>query len=69
MAERNTVDWIAYVLVLVGAINWGLVGLEVGNVVNMVFGSVAFLETITYLLVGLAGLWIVYRLYQETTTA
>ena len=48
-------------LVVVGAINWGLVGLGMLlggkdlNVVHMIFGSMATLEAIIYVLVGVAG--------------
>lgn len=45
----------ANILVLVGAINWGLIGLLNLNLVNTVLGSVAGLEKIVYILVGLSG--------------
>ena len=45
----------ASILVIVGALNWGLVGLLDLNVVNLVLGSVAGLEKIVYILVGLSG--------------
>jgi uncharacterized membrane protein YuzA (DUF378 family) len=57
------------VLVIVGALNWGLVG--VGqffdanwNVVNLIFGSIPALESVIYLVVGLAGLYELYFAYQ-----
>lgn len=46
---------VANILVIVGALNWGLVGLLDLNVVNLVLGSVAGLEKIVYILVGLSG--------------
>lgn len=46
---------IASILVIVGALNWGLVGLLNLNVVNMILGSLAGLEKIVYILVGLSG--------------
>lgn len=46
---------VAGILVIVGALNWGLVGLLDLNVVNMVLGSMAGLEKIVYILVGLSG--------------
>lgn len=45
----------ANILVIVGALNWGLVGLLDINLVNMILGSVAGLEKIVYILVGLSG--------------
>lgn len=51
---------IGFWLVMVGALNWGLVGLggffgSDWNVVNMLLGSVEWLENLVYLLVGLAA--------------
>jgi uncharacterized membrane protein YuzA (DUF378 family) len=65
----NAVDWLSLVLVVVGALNWGLIGigyfLEANwNLVNLVFGSVPVLENVIYLLVGLAGLYELYFGYQ-----
>jgi uncharacterized protein len=44
------------ILVLVGALNWGLVGAFQINLVNMIFGPVAMLERIIYILVGISAL-------------
>ena len=46
---------VANILVIVGALNWGLVGLLNINVVHMIFGTMAGLENIVYDLVGLSG--------------
>ena len=46
---------VANILVIVGALNWGLVGLLDLNIVNMILGSMAGLEKIVYILVGLSG--------------
>jgi uncharacterized protein len=53
------------VLVVVGGINWGLVGLGMlmgsdWNVVHMLLGSVPMLEAIVYILVGLAAIKMVW---------
>lgn len=45
----------AFVLVLVGALNWGLVGLFGLNLVEAVFGGVPWLERLIYVLVGVSG--------------
>lgn len=47
-------------LVLVGAVNWGLVGLLSLNLVDLIFGSWPGLVSIVYILVGAAGVWGVY---------
>jgi uncharacterized membrane protein YuzA (DUF378 family) len=55
---------IAWALVIIGALNWGLVGLGMlfggasWNVVSMIFGSWPTLEGIIYLLVGLSAVWV-----------
>lgn len=59
------VELVATLLVVVGAVNWGLVGLGgfMGanwNVVNMVLGSMPQLEWLVYVLVGVSGLWLLY---------
>jgi uncharacterized protein len=46
----------ANVLVIVGALNWGLIGLFQLNLVNVALGGMAGLENIVYILVGLSGI-------------
>jgi len=52
----KTAYWFALVLVIVGAVNWGLVGLFQFDLVADVFGSASALSRIVYSLVGLAGI-------------
>lgn len=49
-------------LVVVGAINWGLVGLMNFNLVTYLFGSWPFLVMVVYVLVGLSGFWGAYAM-------
>lgn len=58
-------DWTALLLVIIGALNWGLEGLGYFlntnlNVVNLILGGIPSLEALVYLLVGLAGLYLIY---------
>ncbi|MGI4778831.1 MAG: DUF378 domain-containing protein [Janthinobacterium lividum] len=50
-------DWIAFVLLIVGAVNWGLVGAFGFDLVAALFGPMTLVSRIVYLLVGLAGLY------------
>ncbi|MDM0009516.1 DUF378 domain-containing protein [Variovorax sp. J22G73] len=50
-------DWIALVLMIVGAINWGLVGAFNFDLVAAIFGSGTMASRAVYVLVGLGGLW------------
>ena len=52
-----TLDWAAWVLVIVGAINWGLAGLSSFDLVEAIFGSMTAASRIVYGLVGVAGLY------------
>ncbi len=53
----KVIDIIALILVIVGAINWGLIGLFNFDLVAMLFGSMSAISRIIYTLVGIAGLW------------
>jgi len=57
MAEKSAIDWIALILVIVGGLNWGLVGLFDFNLVSAIFGSVTWLMNLVYILVGVSALW------------
>jgi uncharacterized protein len=56
----NGMDWLAFVLVIVGGLNWGLVGLFNFNLVTFIFGSVPILERLIYVLVGIAAIYLAY---------
>lgn len=48
---------VAFILVIVGGLNWGLTALGF-NVVNMIVGAWPMLEQIVYLLVGLSAIYL-----------
>lgn len=48
---------LAWILVVIGAINWGLIGFFNFNLVDAIFGVGSIVSRIIYALVGLAGLW------------
>ena len=51
------IDTIALVLIIIGAINWGLVGIFNFNLVEAIFGGLSVITRIIYILVGISGLW------------
>ena len=53
----NALDWISLVLMIIGGLNWGLVGLMDLDVVATLFGSGSTISRAVYVLVGLAALW------------
>lgn len=52
------IDKIALLLVIIGAINWGLIGVFQFDLVAWLFGGAAsVLSRIVYILVGISGVW------------
>lgn len=59
------IDKIALLLVIIGAINWGLIGFFKFNLVDSIFGELSVLSRIIYALVGISGLWAIKLLFDE----
>ena len=53
----KTVDVVAAILVVVGAVNWGLVGAARTDLVALLIGAGSLLRSVVYISVGLAGLY------------
>ncbi len=53
---------VSRILVIIGALNWGLVGAFQYNLVEMLLGSVPALLMLVYILVGIAGVYELVRL-------
>jgi uncharacterized membrane protein YuzA (DUF378 family) len=58
----------ALALVIVGALNWLLVGAFHFDLVAAIFGQMSALSRIVYIIVGLAGLYCATLLFQPTTS-
>ena len=59
-------DTLALILVIIGALNWGLVGLFSFDVIAAIFGSsTAVVSRIVYTIIGLAGLWGITMLFRR----
>ena len=52
--------WFALILAVIGALNWLLVGLFEFNLVAAIFGPLSVVSRIIYVLVGVAGLYLLY---------
>ena len=61
----KVIDKIALVLIIIGAINWGLIGLFNFNLVANIFGDMTIISRIIYGLVGLSGLWGIKLLFDD----
>jgi len=58
MGKLNALDWIALVLVIVGGLNWGLVGVFQFDLVAKIFGAMSVISRIVYTLVGLSAVYL-----------
>ncbi|HEX7586597.1 MAG TPA: DUF378 domain-containing protein [Patescibacteria group bacterium] len=57
MKKLSGLNWVAMILAIVGAVNWGLVGAFNFNLVDVIFGSWPTIVRIVYVIIGLAGIY------------
>lgn len=73
--KTSTLDWLSILLIVIGAINWGIIGITglMGSELNLVVAALdpvfepgvqEVVVSLIYLLVGLAGLYFVYPAYK-----
>jgi uncharacterized membrane protein YuzA (DUF378 family) len=63
------IDWISRILVIIGGLNWGLIGFSGYNLVSSIFGEGTSASRIVYSLVGLAAVYELIRLlFREPAT-
>ncbi|MDD3177973.1 MAG: DUF378 domain-containing protein [Candidatus ainarchaeum sp.] len=60
--NRNVVDWVALILLIVGGLNWLLVGFFKFDLVQAILGSIPVLRDIVYILVGISAIWTIIRI-------
>ena len=63
--SMKIIDKIALVLIIIGAINWGLIGLFKFDLVATIFGQMSVVSRIVYTLVGISGLWGIKLLFDD----
>ena len=57
--HNKVLDCIALTVVIIGAVNWGLIGFFDFNLVATIFGSMSWLSRTIYALVGICGLYLI----------
>lgn len=60
MKKMNALDYIAMILLIIGGLNWGLVGFFDYNLVDSIFGDGSTLSHVIYAIVGIAALYSIY---------
>ena len=58
-------DIAALLLMIIGALKWGLIGLFQFDLVAAIFGDMSVVSRIVYTLVGLAGIWGITMLFRQ----
>lgn len=56
---NKVIDGIALTIAIIGAVNWGLIGLFRFDLVAFLFGNMSWFSRIIYVLVGLCGLFLI----------
>lgn len=64
MKDLTMYHWIALILVIIGGINWLLIGLVKLNVVAAIFGE-GLLARLIYIIIGLGAAYLCYLIYLE----
>ncbi len=71
MKKMSVLDWIAMILLIIGGLNWGLVGVANFDLVGAIFqgtndiGSDATIAKIVYILVGLSALYMLVMAFAK----
>jgi hypothetical protein len=63
--KKSPLYVLCLILVIVGGLNWGLIGLFNYDLVAMIFGSMSFLSRLVYDLVGLSALYLLIVLFSN----
>ena len=61
MLKLNKGGWVALIVLMVGGLNWGLIGFFDFNLVAAIFGDMTRLSRVIYSLVGLAAMYTVFE--------
>lgn len=65
MTKKHCVlDYIALILVIIGGLNWGLIGLFNFNLVSAIFGDMTLLARLVYIVVGVAAIYTIIYLFK-----
>lgn len=64
MCKISLLDKISFILVLIGAINWGLIGLLSINIVTLLVGGSVILQRIVYIIIFIAALDIIALVFK-----
>lgn len=67
MFKLSMIDKISFLLVIIGSINWGIIGLFNLNLVSLIVGGSIILQKIIYITIFVAALDLIYLVFKCTT--
>ena len=68
--KLSPISWVAFILTVVGGLNWGLVGAFNGfDLVVFLLGSIAYAVQIVYILVGLSAIYLIIEALSKKSSA
>ena len=62
---KKTLDIIALILIIIGGLNWGLVGFFQFDLVAAIFGAMSVVSRIVYALVGISAIYGIFSFFKE----
>jgi len=65
LMKKTNLDIFTLILIIIGALNWGLIGLFNFNLVSWIFGGMSLVSRLIYILVGLSGIYAIYYLTKK----
>ncbi|MFZ1074871.1 MAG: DUF378 domain-containing protein [Minisyncoccia bacterium] len=66
MKNLNVLDWIAFVLLVIGGLNWGLIGFFNFDLVAAAFGVLSVASRVVYSIVGLSAIYVIFVLLAKS---
>lgn len=65
--KMNWFDWIVVILLIIGGVNWGLIGFFDFDLVAAIFGVMSVVSRIIYALVGLSAIYFIYTVSMKSS--
>jgi len=65
MKNMSVIDWIALILLVIGGLNWGLVGLFRFDLIAALFGYMSWFSRIIYILVGISAIYLIITAFKQ----
>lgn len=59
MRSLTWLDWVCIILLIIGGLNWGLVGIFSFNFVTLITGNATIIARIIYIIIGLSALYVI----------